>query len=276
VIRITNRKQPFDDWRIGALFQVDEHHHNMDLDIILSYMCFNMEWRPKLTIQLVDRYDLVMNQNYFFSIFAPGFKFIANETIVSISHDHFRNFIGNPSLNFQHLVVNRYDHCEHLHILKSKLQCEIATLSLLDFPTQDVFEIISFIRNLKRLEIMGELYDNIFTRTVPKKQFIQLNPQIAHDFISRQQVDFSMEIAEVIYQNKPYSYLFKEILRELNRIQIDRMIHFLSGDVASLQPAPPAAPIVFTCFFNHRNFDRNLIGMISSMVGIRQTKNDKK
>ena len=267
VTRITNRTQPFDDWRIGALFQVDDHYNDLDLDLVLSYMYFNLEWRKKLTIQLVDRYDISIDRGCcFFSIFSHGFKFIANDMVLSISHFHFQMVICQPFLKFQHLAVNRYDCCQILHV-SSDSHCEIETLSLFDFPIPDVFTIILKIRNLKRLEIIGDLHETLNLRISRN----DLYPKIARDFVRRQQVDFSMEIAEEIYQNKIYSNLFVEILRELNRINTDRVVQFLCGDLSFSRAAMITLPIS-SSFFNHRYFDKNLIGIISLMVGTRLVK----
>ena len=321
VIQIRNEKAPFNEWHL-RVFQVDEMFNNSDLDLVLLFMYFNMEWRRRLTIRLEDRYDLVIHRNCVFFVFEPGFKFIANEIIFSISHGQFLDVIGKSFLKFQHLLVSRYDCCRGLKMRNLQNQCEIETLSLFSFPTKDVFEIIKYMRNLKRLNIISDLYDGYdgSSFTVRKSEY-EMYPKIAREFISRQHADFILEISENIYIDKPYKRLIIEILREFDRI---RIIHFLSGGIllqqmaavnntpvissptqlspvllSSVSSSPPSSvsssslplvsssplplsshsnskillssplPPILASFLGHRNYDPNLIGIISSMVGIR-------
>jgi len=262
IVKIENLAAPYNSYDIKYI-QIDSDFHHKDLDLILMFLFFNTQHLSKKTFDFTERDYNIMKQPMF-RVFAPGFRVLADKFCMNVNHQQFLILMNSKDdVYVEHLIVQRYDHCRSLQLKRHNYH--IDTLTLYNFPTSDVFEIINKIKNLKRLEVLDSLYNDIDSAGIESLWWLATDSNIPREFIQRQHPHLSLEISAKILQNKDnhITRLLLKIVEELNRIPL---VYFLSGDNSK---EPFRSSLLGSSFFFHRAYDRNLIGILASMLGIR-------
>ncbi len=265
VVEIENLEAPYYSYDINFIhIQIDNDFRHKDLDLILMFLFFNTKHLSEKTFNFTDR-DYNIMKNPIFRVFAPGFRVIADKFCMSINHQQFLNIMNSKyDVYVEHLIVQRYDHCRSLQLRRHNYH--IDTLTLYNFPSSDVWEIINEIQNLTRLEVLQSLYNN-------SRNYWLISPpnymKIARQFIRRQRPHLSIEISAFILhiEDSHITRLLSKIVEELKRTQL---IYFLSGDNPNEHSG---SSLLRSSFFFHRTYDRHLIAIIASMLGIRSKPN---